>query len=104
MDLRCNNCGAVIGTDSRFCSSCGAPVTAGQDAERKIATLVFVDLVGSTDLASKLDPVELRRRLASFFDVARPTLAALGGTIDSSIGGAGIYAYWTTTPHMTGHP
>src|SRR5262245_48406974 len=99
MDLRCNNCGATIGPDSRFCSSCGAPIDLGQNTERKIATLVFADLVGSTDLASTLDPEELRRRLASFFDVARSTLTEYGGTVEKYIGDAVMAAFGVPRAH-----
>ncbi len=46
--------------------------------ERKIATMLFADLVGSTELATELDPEDLRGRLEPFFDAAR-TGWLLGG-------------------------
>ena len=36
--------------------------------ERKLATVLFVDLVGSTDLLADADPEVVRRRVGRFFD------------------------------------
>ena len=46
--------------------------------ERKIATMLFADLVGSTQLATELDPEDLRGRLEPFFDAARSALEQHG--------------------------
>jgi class 3 adenylate cyclase len=50
--------------------------------------MVFADLVGSTELASDLDPEDLRGRLAPFFEVARSTLEEHGGTVEKYVGDA----------------
>jgi folate-binding protein YgfZ len=42
----------------------GTPVLDAAGAERKVATMVFADLVGSTELAAGRDPEELRALLA----------------------------------------
>jgi class 3 adenylate cyclase len=39
-----------------------------QGVERKLATVLFVDLVGSTALVSAVDPEVVRRRVTGFFD------------------------------------
>ena len=49
--------------------------------------MVFADLVGSTELASDLDPEELRGRLAPFFAVARSTLEEVGLAENSDLVG-----------------
>ena len=59
-----------------------------EDAERKLGTMVFADLVGSTELATDLDPEELRQRLAPFFEVARATLEEHGGRVEKYVGDA----------------
>jgi class 3 adenylate cyclase len=56
--------------------------------ERKIATMLFADLVGSTELATELDPEDLRGRLEPFFDAARGALEQHGGTVEKYIGDA----------------
>ena len=59
-----------------------------QGAERKLGTMVFADLVGSTELATDLDPEELRQRLTPFFEVARATLEDHGGRVEKYVGDA----------------
>ena len=36
--------------------------------ERKLATVLFVDLVSSTELVADVDPEIVRRRVSRFFD------------------------------------
>ena len=70
-------------------------------AERKLATIVFADLVGSTELASSLDPEELRRRLTPFFEVARSALAEHGGTVEKYVGDAVMAVFGVPRPTAT---
>jgi class 3 adenylate cyclase/tetratricopeptide (TPR) repeat protein len=95
----CPRCGSETANDARFCSSCGAPLEPLQDAERKLATIVFADLVGSTELAAGRDPEDLRRRLAPFFDLARSTLTEHGGTIEKYIGDAVMAVFGVPVAH-----
>ena len=88
MSQICARCGTLVADDARFCASCGAPLDAMQGAERKLGTMVFADLVGSTELATDLDPEELRHRLAPFFEVARATLEEHGGRVEKYVGDA----------------
>ncbi len=88
MAQSCPRCGGSAGDEARFCPSCGAPISGLEGAERKLATIVFADLVGSTELASSLDPEALRQRLAPFFEVARSALEEHGGTVEKYVGDA----------------
>ncbi len=88
MSQMCARCGALVADDARFCAACGAPLDTLQGAERKLGTMVFADLVGSTELATDLDPEELRQRLAPFFEVARATLEEHGGRVEKYVGDA----------------
>jgi adenylate cyclase len=56
MSRSCARCGAPAADDARFCASCGSPLEPPPEGERKIATMLFADLVGSTRLAAALDP------------------------------------------------
>ena len=56
MSSSCARCGAVTSAGARFCAACGAPLEAPGGPERKLATLVFADLVGSTELVAERDP------------------------------------------------
>ena len=55
---------------------------------RRIVTVVFTDLVGSTALGERLDPEVLRDLLDRYFDVMRSCLEYHGGTIEKYIGDA----------------
>jgi len=84
----CHSCGADLPGGARFCASCGAPVAGELTDERKIVTVLFADLVGSTATGSVTDPEEfgaaIRPRLAQM----REALDHYGGTIEKYIGDA----------------
>jgi class 3 adenylate cyclase len=67
--------------------------------ERKIATMLFADLVGSTELATELDPEDLRGRLEPFFDAARRALEQHGGTVEKYIGDAVMAVFGAPVAH-----
>src|SRR4051794_11180299 len=67
--------------------------------ERKIATMLFADLVGSTELATSLDPEDLRGRLEPFFDAARGALEQHGGTVEKYIGDAVMAVFGAPVSH-----
>ena len=54
----CTRCGATLAADARFCPACAAPVSESSRLaeERKLVTVLFADLVGSTELADAQDP------------------------------------------------
>src|SRR5439155_902343 len=58
--------------------------------ERKVATVVFVDLVDSTRLGELLDPEVLRSVLQSYFSLVSTTVQAWGGTVEKFIGDAAV--------------
>src|SRR5258708_6010229 len=64
----CAACAAAVPEGARFCLACGAPVEPPAAAEeRKLVTVVFADLVGSTALADAEDPERTRAVLARFY-------------------------------------
>src|SRR5215471_12206225 len=72
--VTCAKCGATNQPGESFCGECGAalgdvapaagadttPVTASAGGERRHLTVLFCDLVGSTEIAARLDPEEWR--------------------------------------------
>jgi class 3 adenylate cyclase/tetratricopeptide (TPR) repeat protein len=86
----CPSCGEDNPPRFRLCGFCGAPLAAALPAQevRKIVTVVFSDLKGSTALGEHLDPESLREVLTRYFDGMRASLESHGGTVEKYIGDA----------------
>jgi class 3 adenylate cyclase len=85
--MNCSACGADLPAGARFCPACGAP-TASLPVERRLVTVLFCDLVGSTTLAETHDPEVLRPVLHTYFDEARAAVERHGGRVEKFIGDA----------------
>jgi class 3 adenylate cyclase len=89
----CASCGRPVPGDARFCPACGAEQAAPPPAkERKLATILFADLVGSTELGAQ-DPEQTRELLDRFYDAMAAEVEAAGGTIEKFAGDAVLAAY-----------
>ncbi|HWB66977.1 MAG TPA: adenylate/guanylate cyclase domain-containing protein [Mycobacteriales bacterium] len=94
--MACANCGFVGSDQARFCAECGTALRPGQPvggSERRICSVLFVDLVDWTRLAEDRDVEEARELLDGYFEIARTIVARYGGTIDKFIGDA-VMAVW----------
>src|SRR6516162_10655048 len=105
--LACGKCGASNRPGERFCGECGAglaeiagpkspevtPITASADGERRHLTVLFCDLVGSTEIASRLDPEEWRELAAGYHRVATEAVTRYGGHVAKYLGD-GVMAYF----------
>jgi class 3 adenylate cyclase/tetratricopeptide (TPR) repeat protein len=67
--------------------------------ERKLATVLFVDLVGSTSLVSAQDPEIVRRRMARFFDEVSHWIESHGGMIEKFAGDAVLAGFGLDQAH-----
>ena len=77
--------------------NCGAPVAIEPASERRLVTVVFVDLVGSTKLASHLDPERFREVLAAFHRMVTEEVEWLRGRAESFIGDAVLTVFGVPT-------
>ncbi|MEX0753792.1 MAG: adenylate/guanylate cyclase domain-containing protein [Actinomycetota bacterium] len=75
----CERCGHVLPEDARFCPNCGQPVGLSQSQDRKVVTVLFVDLVGSTRLSAELDAERFRMVLGAFYELVGDEISTLGG-------------------------
>jgi class 3 adenylate cyclase len=67
--------------------------------ERKLATVVFVDLVASTELVAGADPEVVRRRVTTFFDAVSRCIDVHGGTVEKFAGDAVMAAFGIPVAH-----
>src|ERR671936_957648 len=67
--------------------------------ERKLATVVFVDLVASTELVAGADPEVVRRRVTTFFDGVAQCIETHGGTVEKFAGDAVMAAFGIPRAH-----
>jgi class 3 adenylate cyclase len=90
----CAGCGAQLGDDARFCSDCGAAVTAAPVRhERKLATVLFADLVGSTAYAAARDPELVRDTLDSYYAAMTALVQENAGNVEKFIGDAVVAVF-----------
>ena len=67
--------------------------------ERKLATVLFVDLVGSTHLSAGIDPEVVRRRVGRYFDQVSHCVITHGGTVEKFAGDAVMAAFGVPLQH-----
>src|SRR5438874_2921865 len=91
----CANCGAELPEAARFCPTCAAPVDRAPEPaeERKVATVLFADLVGSTALGSEQDPERTRLMLDRFYEAMSEEIELAGGTVEKFVGDAVMAAF-----------
>src|SRR5262245_25569462 len=67
--------------------------------ERRIVTVLFADMAGSTALGEALDPEEMRRLLGRYYAVAREAVEQHGGTVEKFIGDAVMAVFGLPSAH-----
>ena len=103
----CRQCGQHNYPTARFCGSCGGPLdtdrlaTAG-NAERKQGTVLFADIVGSTQLIAQLDPEQAMERLRPAVEIMSAAVRRYDGAI-MRILGDGIMAVFGAPRAQEGH-
>jgi class 3 adenylate cyclase len=97
----CANCGQDNPDPARFCLACGTPLApaAPPVEERKLITVLFTDIVGSTAKAEQMDPEDVRARLAPYYTRLRSELEAFGGTVEKFIGDAVVALFGAPVAH-----
>ena len=85
----------------RVCGFCATPLTgtAARPDERKLVTLVFADVTGSTALGEQFDAEIVRRIMLEFFEIAREVLERHGGLVEKFIGDAVMAAFGIPRVH-----
>ena len=114
LSVACPACGAANAPDAKFCGECAtrlagpaeglqaaaaAPDAPLPQAERRLVSILFADLVGFTALAEGRDSEETRELLTRYFDLAREVVGRYGGTVEKFIGDAVMAAWGAPTAH-----
>jgi class 3 adenylate cyclase/tetratricopeptide (TPR) repeat protein len=97
----CPTCGFESDAAFKFCPECGAePAAAAPSREqRKIVTVLFCDLTGSTALGESLDPERLRALLARYFEQMKSIVERHGGSVEKFIGDAVMAVFGVPVSH-----
>ena len=99
--MACTACGASLPVDAAFCPACGQAVTTASRAgeERRLVTIVFADVTGSTELGERLDPERFREVMQAYAQAMREEIEAEGGSVEKFIGDAVMAAFGVPTAH-----
>ena len=104
----CPRCSAENASVAKFCGECGASlsapvvipvsesprVQAQQDlGERRHLTVLFCDLVGSTEISARLDPEDWREIQADYHGAVADAITRFGGYVAKYLGD-GVMAYF----------
>jgi class 3 adenylate cyclase len=101
----CEKCGFENPSEARFCAQCAEPLDAAApirtetkpydslSGERRHLTVLFCDLVGSTEIAARLDPEEWREIIAEYHRTAAHSIERYGGHVAQYLGD-GVMAYF----------
>src|SRR5205807_8765842 len=67
--------------------------------ERKLVSILFADVTGSTALGDGLDPEDVRALMSRYYDHARRIIPAYGGTLEKFIGDAVMAIFGFSQTH-----
>jgi class 3 adenylate cyclase/tetratricopeptide (TPR) repeat protein len=122
----CPNCGTANPAKAKFCIECGTallpkaerekPQQAMQHGdkertqplpelpaipreERRVVTIMFADITGSTPLADHLDPEDMRAILTGYFNLMTEQIRKHDGTVEKYIGDAVMAVFGAPFAH-----
>jgi class 3 adenylate cyclase/tetratricopeptide (TPR) repeat protein len=98
----CSVCGRESPGDVAFCAGCGAALEGAGNVlleERKVVTILFADLVGSTAQGERRDPEDVRATLSAYYARLRNELERHGGTVEKFIGDAVMAVFGAPVAH-----
>ena len=102
LSLVCVTCASPNTRDSRFCKRCGQPLAAAErsvseppadSAERRQLSVMFCDLVGNTELSTRVDPERLREVVRAYQEAAAEAIGRFDGHVAQYLGD-GLLVYF----------
>ena len=97
----CGHCGATNPPEARFCNSCGGRLdgSVAMHEERKLVSVLFVDLVGFTSRSDGADPEDVRDALQPYHVLAKERIEQFGGAVEKFIGDAVMAVFGAPVAH-----
>jgi class 3 adenylate cyclase/tetratricopeptide (TPR) repeat protein len=100
MPVVCSSCGESNPTEARFCKSCGSQLqSVAPGEERKLVSILFVDLVDFTSRSDHADPEDVRDALRLYHDEAKRCVEEHGGVLEKFIGDAVMAVFGAPVAH-----
>ncbi|MBN9564324.1 MAG: AAA family ATPase [Alphaproteobacteria bacterium] len=101
----CPACNATTPPNARFCPQCGSGLRAVEGttvqatAERRQLTVVFCDLIGSSELSRRLDPEDLAGLIGRFHLCVAETMGRYGGFFARPMGDGALVFFGFPQAH-----
>ena len=95
----CAVCGYEAAGTFRFCPECGARTDGRGREQRKVVTVLFCDVAGSTALGESLDAEAVRTLLARYFERMKSIVERHGGVAEKFIGDAVMAVFGLPAVH-----
>src|SRR5947209_4667344 len=105
----CGSCGFVNPAGQHFCGQCGSRLSDGtplaatartsSPGERKLATILFADVVGLTSMSENADPEAVARTVDAAFRRMAEVVESHGGTVDKYLGDALMAVFGVPVAH-----
>ena len=98
----CAGCGREVTGEFAFCPFCGTQLgeaVAPARETRKVVTVLFCDVIGSTELGERLDAEALRSLLARYFERMKTIVERHGGSVEKFIGDAVMAVFGVPIVH-----
>ncbi|MFL6041975.1 MAG: ATP-binding protein [Gaiellales bacterium] len=107
LHIACPNCGTELAASAAFCSACGTPLrdgvrrasAAAGAEERRVVSLLFADLAGSTALGGRLDPEDVRAVQQELYGLVAERVEAFGGVTEKFAGDAVLVVFGIPQAH-----
>ncbi|HEY7282961.1 MAG TPA: adenylate/guanylate cyclase domain-containing protein [Actinomycetota bacterium] len=100
--ITCPSCGEQNPDRARFCLACGTSLSAEPPVtseERKVVSILFVDLVGFTAASEAADPEDVRARLRPYHATLKREIERFDGTVEKFIGDAVMAVFGAPVAH-----
>jgi class 3 adenylate cyclase/tetratricopeptide (TPR) repeat protein len=95
----CPACAEENPDRARFCLGCGVALRQAARDERKIVSVLYIDLVGFTARSDRADPEDVRATLRPYHERVRDEIERFGGTLEKFVGDGVIAAFGAPVAH-----